>query len=89
MTQMRIALRALYFGTEHAMCYITMLANDLGIKWCVITWPATTSIKLSRRDKQRRTAAHTVIATFVPMIPVATCKRWLGGGMASNGIRSR
>jgi len=28
----------------------------------VITWPATTSIKLSRRDKQRRTYVKNVLA---------------------------
>jgi hypothetical protein len=44
---MRITLRALHFGADHAMCYITMLANDLGIKWRVIAWPTTACIKLS------------------------------------------
>ncbi len=45
---MGIAFRTLYFGPDHAMSGVAMLANYFWIKGGVIAGPATTRIKLSR-----------------------------------------
>jgi hypothetical protein len=86
MTEVGIAFRAAYFGADHAIGSITMLANDVCIKGCVITGPATTCIKFGGGDKKRGIATHAAVGALIPMIPIAAREGRFGCSLASDPI---
>jgi hypothetical protein len=83
---MSITIFTTHFGTDHAMGHVLVFCNHIGIQRLKIAWPATTSIKLGIRGKQRCATAHAVILSSFPMIPIAATERMFSRCLTGDAV---
>jgi hypothetical protein len=79
-TQMCIALRTPYFGSDHAMGGVANLDHIRTIEWFEEARPSTSGLKLGTGFKQRQVAANTAEHTDSFFVQKSSAPWWLRSG---------